>query len=411
MAVKMKKPTIRERILLHLNRFSMIDEEEMYNLPFDLTQDGIGGALGISRAHSSLELKKLRQRRKIKEKQVRVLGSNVKRKVYYLEPEGKIEAEFVEKRLEAAGISVETVLDMRRCDPELMWEKLKESDRDALGLACVIRVPVYRDMLPPTDSGVIPATHEGLVNISEDVKKKYLDAIDPEFVRKWNSDAADWWVDNVPDDQERLYHLVKAGRSMEANRLLVRASGDFIANCNDDLLEIIKNMDDPDKTPLSVWSIRGKIAVSCQDSDYARICAGKLRELDSNEGDMLEAEIKYVEGNFEGALSDANKIYSETKSARVAMLTGRSLFALERYDAAEEALIGTMKEFSSSGDISRLDEMLILRAGIAYNRKDKDACISLLHKALYTARSEERKNRISEIVKSIKSGKIEPMFD
>jgi hypothetical protein len=389
----------------------MIDEKEIYNLPFDLTQDGIGSALGISRAHSSSELKKLRQNGKIKEKQVRVTGSNVRRKVYYLEPGGKLEAESIEKELENAGISVETVLDMRRCDPELMWEKLSESDRDALGLACVIRVPVYRDTLPPTNPGVIPSTHEGLVNMSEDVKKRYLGAVSPELVRKWNSSAADWWVDNVADRQERLYHLVKAGRSLEANRLLIRASESFIANCNEDLLEIIQNMDEPDRNPFAAWSLRGKIAVSCGDSDYARVCAKRLTELGSDEGKILEAEIKYVEGNFEDALSDANKIYSETKSARAAMLTGRSLFALERYDDAEKALAGTMKDFSQSGDISRLDEILMLRAGIAYNREDRDTCISLLSKALHSARNKERKNRISDIVKVVRSGRIEPVFD
>lgn len=411
MVVNMDKATIRERILLHLSRFSMVNEDEVYNLPFDLTQDGIASALGISRAHSSLELKKLRQGGKIKENQVHVIGSNIRRKVYYLEPDGKAESECVRERLEGAGVSIETILDMRRCDPELMWERLSSSDRDALGLACVIRVPVNKSLLPPTDAGVIPATHEGLVKISPEVKQTYLDAIGCEHVRRWNSEAADWWMDNITDDQERLYHLVTAGRSIESNRLLVRKSDGFLMNCNEDLLKIVENMEDPIKDIEAVWSVRAKIAIACDCPEYAEKCLSELRNIDSNEVDILDAEIKYARKNFKDSLSDSKMIYDKTRSARAAMLTGRSLFALGEYDAAEDALAGTVEEFSALGDVSRIDEVMILRAGIAYEHKDKGKCLSLLGKAMHSAHSAERKDSISELADAVRSGKTVPVFD
>jgi len=407
----MEHATIRERILLHLSRFKMVNEEEVYNLPFDLTQDGIAAALGISRAHSSLELKKLRAAGKVRENQVHVIGSGIRRKVYYLEPDGKTEAEYVRKKLEDAGVSIETVLDMRRCDPELMWEKLSISDRDALGLACVIRVPVNKKLLPPTDAGIIPATHEGTVNISTDTKKKYLDAVNIDLVHKWNSDAADWWMDNVPDYQERLYHLISAGRSLESNKLLIRMSEDFLENCNDDLLEIVKNMEDPVKDKNATWSVKAKIAVTCGDPKYAEVCANKLEKLGSEESNIIRAEIKLVNNDAKGALSAAEDIYSKTGTARSAMLIGKSLFALGRYDEAERSLAETLKRFTSDGDISRLDEIMILRAGIAYNRGNKDECLSYLGKALRSTHNDQRKECVSVITNAVKNGKTTPVFN
>lgn len=411
MAVIMEHATIRERILLHLGRFKMVNEEEVYNLPFDLTQDGIAAALGISRAHSSLELKKLRVAGKVRENQVHVIGSGIRRKVYYLEPEGRVESEYVRKKLEDAGISIETVLDMRRCDPELMWEKLSPSDRDALGLACVIRVPVNKKLLPPTDAGIIPATHEGMVKISPETKKKYLDAVDLDSIHKWNSDAADWWMDNVPDHQERLYHLMAAGRSLESNKLLVRMSEEFLGNCNEDLLEIAKSMEDPVKDKVATWSIKAKIAVTCKDPVYAERCASELEKLGSEESDIVRAEIKLVKNDASGALSASKDIYSKTGTARSAMLTGRSLFALGRYDEAEESLAKTLKKFTSDGDVSRLDEIMILRAGIAYSRGNKDECLSYLGKALRSTHNDWRRECISTLTNAVKTGKTVPVFD
>ncbi len=407
----MEHLTIRERILLHLSRFKMVNEEEVYNLPFDLTQDGIAAALGISRAHSSLELKKLRVAGKVRENQVHVIGSGIRRKVYYLEPDGKTESEYVRKKLEDAGISIETVLDMRRCDPELMWEKLSPSDRDALGLACAIRVPVNKRLLPLTDAGVIPATHQGMVNISIETKKKYLDAVDIDSVRRWNSNAADWWMDNVPDDQERLYHLMAAGRSLESNKLLVRKSEEFLENCNDDLLEITKSMEDPVKDKVATWSIKAKIAVICGDPDHAGACALELERLGSEESEIIRAEINLVKNDVKGALSAAEKIYSKKGTARSAMLIGRCLFMLGKYDKAEKSLAETLKKFTSDGDVSRLDEIMILRAGIAYNLGKKDECLSYLGKALGSTHNDRRKEYISTLTEAVKTGKAVPIFD
>jgi hypothetical protein len=97
-AVYLESATIRERALLHLNRFPDVNPSELFNIPFDLTQDGIASVLGISRAHASLELKKLKETGKLDYWQAHIKGSGTKRKAYYLLPEGFAEAELLRKR-------------------------------------------------------------------------------------------------------------------------------------------------------------------------------------------------------------------------------------------------------------------------------------------------------------------------
>ena len=53
-----KNMTIEEMVLLHLSRFLNV-KRSAYLMPYALTQDGIADEIGISRAHASIELKKL----------------------------------------------------------------------------------------------------------------------------------------------------------------------------------------------------------------------------------------------------------------------------------------------------------------------------------------------------------------
>ena len=55
--ITIRDVTVKERILLHLSKFSAVQPGQEYNVPFDLTQDGIAVVAGITRAHASLDLK------------------------------------------------------------------------------------------------------------------------------------------------------------------------------------------------------------------------------------------------------------------------------------------------------------------------------------------------------------------
>ena len=78
--------TVGERVLVHLSTFSRY--ADAYEYPGDVTQDGIAGALGISRAHAALELKRLKDAGKIEERVAHVAKARTRRKVYVLAPSG-----------------------------------------------------------------------------------------------------------------------------------------------------------------------------------------------------------------------------------------------------------------------------------------------------------------------------------
>ncbi len=62
---------------------------DAYEVPPEMTQDGIGSALGISRAHVALELKRLREAGKVEERMAHVATAKTRRKVYVLTPSGQ----------------------------------------------------------------------------------------------------------------------------------------------------------------------------------------------------------------------------------------------------------------------------------------------------------------------------------
>ena len=127
--------SIGERLLLHLYKYKNVDPKEYYNIPWELTQDGIAAALRISRAHASIELKKHREKDNVHEEQVHIKGGKVKRKSYTLTIRGLEAAKELEERAESQGVDINTLLDMKRQDPNKILGELSDSDKFALGVA------------------------------------------------------------------------------------------------------------------------------------------------------------------------------------------------------------------------------------------------------------------------------------
>jgi len=78
--------TVGERILVHLSWY--LRYSDAFECPRETTQDGIADALGISRAHAALELKRLKASSKAEERMAHVAGARSRRKVYFLTPSG-----------------------------------------------------------------------------------------------------------------------------------------------------------------------------------------------------------------------------------------------------------------------------------------------------------------------------------
>ena len=71
--------TVKQRIMLHLSRFPGYYPGDDYTIPFDLTQDGIASVVGITRAHVSIDLKKLIELDYVVGWQAHLKGSRTKR--------------------------------------------------------------------------------------------------------------------------------------------------------------------------------------------------------------------------------------------------------------------------------------------------------------------------------------------
>ena len=92
--------TVKQRIMLHLSRFPGYYPGDDYTIPFDLTQDGIASVVGITRAHVSIDLKKLIELDYVVGWQAHLKGSRTKRFVYALQPKGTIEAAAIRDEVE-----------------------------------------------------------------------------------------------------------------------------------------------------------------------------------------------------------------------------------------------------------------------------------------------------------------------
>lgn len=79
--------TVSERIIYHLSNY--VKYEDKFEVPFDVTQDGISQAISISRAHAAIELKKLRSSGTIEERLSHIKKGKSRRKAYFLTVPGK----------------------------------------------------------------------------------------------------------------------------------------------------------------------------------------------------------------------------------------------------------------------------------------------------------------------------------
>ena len=107
-----KTPTIGERIVVHLSQYRR--QGDAYVAPPEMSQGGIATALGISRAHAAIELKRAREAGRVEVRMAHVTGAPTRRKVYRLTPKGEGLARAVRNRV--LGRIVELVLPDGRAE-------------------------------------------------------------------------------------------------------------------------------------------------------------------------------------------------------------------------------------------------------------------------------------------------------
>ena len=79
--------TIGERIVVHLSQF--LRHQDEYVVPPGMAQSGIAESLGISRAHTAIELRRAMDAGRVEVRIAHVTGAPTRRKVYRLTPKGE----------------------------------------------------------------------------------------------------------------------------------------------------------------------------------------------------------------------------------------------------------------------------------------------------------------------------------
>ncbi|MDR0791079.1 MAG: hypothetical protein LBE47_00895, partial [Methanomassiliicoccaceae archaeon] len=342
-----------------MSRYELLHDNE-YNSPWDLTQDGIAASLRISRAHSSIELKKLRAKDKIAEHQSHVKGCKIKRKSYRLTPLGIEEAKRLRSFAEKEGIDIMPMLDMKRCDPGAILDSMNDEERYVLGLACVFRCSIPRADLPATARPVIPSDVNGMIALSDIVKDKILSVAEPDMVKGWHSAAADHWLDN-DDVQERLYHLIRAGRTKDACRLVVNERETLLDNVNDDLWDNLSRIEIPDRYTISVLPVMIAVALEADDLDTAALMISSLCERDLELGLLYSADLEMKRGDHSKALVIIKSI-GATERFDVNLRKAGALGHLGNKKEALDMLISMKDRIVSSGTVDGLDRIYIQMA-------------------------------------------------
>ncbi|MFA5311956.1 MAG: hypothetical protein WC375_01400 [Methanomassiliicoccales archaeon] len=102
--------TVWERILLFIRSRSQNVDLDAYVLPFDLTQDGIAGGVGISRAHAAVEVRKMIAHGWISSSLSHVEGNPRRRTCYMMTAKGRTHAAMIKRSLDDRGVAIESVV-------------------------------------------------------------------------------------------------------------------------------------------------------------------------------------------------------------------------------------------------------------------------------------------------------------
>lgn len=213
--------TVHDKILSHLYRFRYVRYDVKHNAPYELTQIGIGSALGVSRPRISIMLKKMEESGEVLSHQanVNVSGRNPHRLIYTLSEHGKNEYQSRVEELRSAGIQLDNI-KLNASDYNLnSIEDVDVKQRETLGFLCVKRKRMKRADVE-CKSALIHTNNAGDVFIKDDSKQKILSSCSADDLRRWHSAAADWYIDHDNDRNELLYHLTNAGRDREAIRIV-----------------------------------------------------------------------------------------------------------------------------------------------------------------------------------------------
>ncbi len=393
--------SVGERIVVHLANFSKY--QDSYDVPIDISQDGIAVALRISRAHAALELKKLKESHHVTERLRHIKFGKTRRKVYFLTAHGEEKARLVTKYAENNNIDLQQFLDIRKCKGPELWESLDERFRPILAMACVFRRPFRRRVLPELAATLLPADTSGMVDLPKELKDYIVSQVDKEKLRDYHSFAADYWM-HWGETRERLHHLVAAKRFKEAEALFEYEGKNLLLMADNDLLEIITNIDSISEERLGiVHYMQAEISRRVGRFDYCLKVSKRMQASRSPtekfDGLIIEGLLHMDRNDYQRAhdtFAKARLYFGAPINVKLECYLAESLMKLARYDEARQILEGTMP--NEIRDLDDQEKVYFLLGMIALRTSKPGEAISMFCKSrastvikrneLYTSLSE-----------------------
>jgi len=392
--------TVGERIVLHLAQFTKNQND--FDAPFEVSQDGIGEALRISRAHAAIELKKLKEAGTVAERISHIRAGAVKRKVYFLTLVGEDKARNLKDFANRQGIEIMPLLDLKKCKGEELWGSLNPELRSLMAKAAVFRKPFKRSALPSSNVSLLPEDRAGMVEIPPALRSSIPSLLDRSELREAHSFAADYWL-GEEDYAERLHHLLQANRSMEAQMLLANRGWQMVRTAGADPLGSLKLIDQvPPRYAREVRKIKGEAARRNGDIAYGlKVSEEMLLTGDpgeTSEGLALKGRMLLADGKVNEALDHLKQAregdHSPLIECDIAMCHGRS-------GQKEEAvrLIESIGRKGGITDPDLLEEVYARKGEVLSFLGRQEEAIANYSKALGLARPGDK----SEIYKAISS--------
>jgi len=263
-----------------------------------------------------------------------------------------------------AGLS-EAKSQVARFLEEKYYTGLSEPEKALMQLASVFERPFPSDAIPKDlrsirRGSMLRESAPGRFELHSSLKDFLYASMDPSDRTQWHSVAADYYL-RAADPQERLFHLILAGRALEAEMAISRLGDDLLDDCDVQRLNRVLADFRPTKDKYAGEVVLLKARVASIVGDYER-ALNLLETIASTASGEVKAEalaeigrVRSKKGDLEGAsqiFSEALEHSEDAPSARAKALRGLGVVKnkLGDFEAARELLESSARDSMSVMD-------------------------------------------------------------
>ena len=347
----MSNISLHDRALSHLYRYRFTKQDIEYGAPFEISQDGVATALGISRSHASILLKKMVENGELTtwHSYIRDASRPVKRMVYHITERGKTVYRERAEDLKGQGIDIENIVGESYDE-----ERLTREEKDLLGCICVLNTNLYFNELGSRIPNIL-CRPTGEVYIKDAIKRRILDRCTESDLQRWHSLAADWCIDHDRSICDRLFHLNQAGRDREAIHILKSGELDISESDISEVSSIIFDLAKRHKD-IELMKMAARTSIDSGDLDMAAMIVTSITRYDPVIGSQLMSEILFMRGLYQDSIDLLKR--NARKCWESEMITGMCLYGMDRIEEAKDHLEIARLLMLEKGNLSRMDVLL-----------------------------------------------------